>query len=79
MIGTGRWGKTLLQKFHFLGGLHLVYGHQNRDVLQPLNLRFAEDIDQLIEESDAVVVATPSGDARRSRRKGIAGEERFVS
>lgn len=60
MIGTGRWGKTLLQKFHFLGGLHLVYGHQNRDVLQPLNLRFAEDIDQLIEESDAVVVATPS-------------------
>ncbi len=60
MIGTGRWGKTLLQKFHHLGGLHLVYGHQNRDVLQPLDLRFAEDIDQLIDESDAVVVATPS-------------------
>ena len=60
MIGTGRWGKTLLHKFHHLGGVHLVYGHQNRDVLQQLNLRFAEDIDQLIEESDAVVVATPS-------------------
>ncbi len=60
MIGTGRWGKTLLQKFHHLGGLHLVYGHQNRDVLQPFNLRFAEDVDELIEESDAVVVATPS-------------------
>ncbi|MDE0299805.1 MAG: Gfo/Idh/MocA family oxidoreductase [Candidatus Poribacteria bacterium] len=60
MIGTGRWGKTVLQKFHHLGGLHLVYGHQNRDLLQPLNLRFTEDIDQLIEDSDAVVVATPS-------------------
>ncbi len=60
IIGTGRWGKTLLQKFHHLGGLHLVYGHQNRDALQPLNLRFAENVNQLIEESDAVVVATPS-------------------
>ena len=60
MIGTGRWGKTLLQKFHHLGGLHLVYGHQNRDELQSLNLRFADDIDLLIHESEAVVVATPS-------------------
>ena len=60
MIGTGRWGKTLLPKFHHLSGLHLVYGHQNRDVLQPLNLDFTEDIDQLIEESDAIIVATPS-------------------
>jgi predicted dehydrogenase len=29
-------------------------------VLEPLNLRFTEDIDALIKESDAVVVATPS-------------------
>lgn len=60
MIGTGRWGKVLLPKFHHLLGLHLVFGHKNRDVLQPLNLDFTEDIDRLIEESDAVVVATPS-------------------
>ncbi len=60
IIGTGRWGKVLLPKFHHLVGLHLVYGHQNRDVLEPLNLQFTEDIDRLIEESDAVVVATPS-------------------
>ena len=60
LIGTGNWGKILAQKFHQLGGLHLVYGHQNRDALEPLNLQFTEDINQLIEESDAVVVATPS-------------------
>ena len=60
MIGTGTWGKILIQKFHQLGGLHLVYGHQNREMLKPLNLRFTENIDALIEESDAVVVATPS-------------------
>ncbi|MCZ6678001.1 MAG: Gfo/Idh/MocA family oxidoreductase [Candidatus Poribacteria bacterium] len=60
MIGTGTWGKILVQKFHQLGGLHLVYGHQNRETLESLNLHFTEDIDALIEESDAVVVATPS-------------------
>ena len=51
IIGTGHWGKILVQKFHHLCGLHLVYGHQNRDVLAPLNLQFTEDIDALIEES----------------------------
>ena len=60
IIGTGNWGKILTQKFHQLGGLHRVYGHRNREVLEPLRLRFTEDIDALIEESDAVVVATPS-------------------
>ncbi|MBI1930882.1 Gfo/Idh/MocA family oxidoreductase [Candidatus Poribacteria bacterium] len=60
MIGTGNWGKILIQKFHQLGGLHLVYGHQNRALLEPLDLRFTEDIDELIEASDAVIVATPS-------------------
>ena len=60
MIGTGNWGKILIQKFHQLGGLHLVYGHQNRALLEPLHPRFTEDIDELIEESDAVIVATPS-------------------
>lgn len=59
MIGTGNWGKILIQKFHQLGGLHLVYGHQNREALAPLQLRFTEDIDALIQESDALVVATP--------------------
>ena len=68
MIGTGRWGKTLLQKFHHLGGLHLVCGHQNRDELQSLNLRFAEDLNLLIHESEAVVVGHSIGDPRRSRR-----------
>jgi len=60
LIGTGTWGKVLVQKFHQLGQLHLVYGHQNRDALAPLNLRFTEDIEALIAESDAVVVASPS-------------------
>lgn len=59
-IGSGRWGKILLSKFHALSGLHLVYGHQNREALQTdFGLEFTEDIDQLIAESDVVVVATP--------------------
>jgi len=59
-IGTGRWGKILITKFHALSGIHLAYGHQNREELQAeLGLTFTEDIDELIDSSDVVVVATP--------------------
>jgi len=59
VIGSGRWGQLLIRKFHDLGGVHLVYGHRNREVLEPLGIRFTEDLAQLIAQSDAVVVATP--------------------
>jgi predicted dehydrogenase len=40
--------------------VHLVYGHQNRDQIQrDLGVNFTEDIDELIDQSDAVVVAAP--------------------
>ena len=59
-IGTGRWGKILITKFHELSGIHLVYGHQNREELQAeLGLTFTENLDELIDSSDVVVVATP--------------------
>jgi len=59
-IGTGQWGKILIQKFHALSGIHLAYGHKNREELQSeLGLTFTEDVDELIDSSDVVVVATP--------------------
>lgn len=59
VIGSGKWGKKLIYKFHNLGGVHLVYGHQNRDLLAPQGIYFTEDINNLIKTSNAVVVATP--------------------
>jgi len=58
-VGTGQWGKVLIQKFHALSGVHLAYGHKNREELAELNLTFTEDVDELIDSSDVVVVATP--------------------
>jgi hypothetical protein len=60
VIGSGGWGKRVIPKFHKLSGIHLVYGHQNREQLQKeFGINFTEDIDELIEESDAVVIAAP--------------------
>lgn len=80
VIGSGRWGKNLVSKFHSLGTLHLVYGHQNREMLrQQCDARFTEDIDLLIEESDAVVVAAPPAVHYELSRKVLeAGRDLFV-
>jgi predicted dehydrogenase len=80
VIGSGRWGKNLVSKFHTLGVLHLVYGHQNREMLQErCNARFTEDIDRLIDESDAVVVAAPPAVHYELSRKVMeAGKDLFV-
>jgi len=56
-IGTGNWGSKLIRKFQSLCGIHLVYGHQNREKLQ--GVTFTEDIDELIDKSEAIIVATP--------------------
>lgn len=60
VIGSGRWGQVLIRKFHSLGGVYGVYGHRNRENLQGLGIPFFEDVASLIEESEAVVVATPA-------------------
>lgn len=60
VIGSGGWGNRVIRKFHGLCGIHLVYGHKNREQLQKdLGVKFTEDIDFLINQSDAVVVAAP--------------------
>jgi predicted dehydrogenase len=60
VIGSGRWGKNIVQKFHKLGVLHLVYGHQNRGMLkESCNAVFTEDMEELINSSDAVAIVTP--------------------
>lgn len=60
VIGSGGWGNRLIRKFHGLCDIHLVYGHKNRQQLQSeLGIKFTEDIGDLIEQSDAVAVATP--------------------
>lgn len=60
VIGSGGWGSRVIPKFHGLCGVHLVYGHKNREQLQEeLGIDFTEDIDDLIRQSDAVVVAAP--------------------
>jgi len=43
--------------FQSLCGVHLVYGHRDRHKLP--GITFTEDIDELVDKSDAVVVATP--------------------
>ena len=80
VIGSGRWGKNLISKFHSLGTLHLVYGHRNRDMLRrQCNARFSEDIDRIIEESDAVVVAAPPAVHYELGRKVLeAGKDLFM-
>ncbi len=79
-IGSGRWGKILLSKFHVLSGLHLVYGHQNREsLLADYGLQFTESIEQLISESDAVVVATPPATHFELIQQALeAGKDVFV-
>lgn len=60
VIGSGGWGRRVIPKFHNLCGVHLVYGHQNREELQiELGVAFTENIDELIGQSDTVVVAAP--------------------
>ena len=60
VIGSGGWGSRVIPKFHGLCGVHLVYGHKNREQLQKqLGVDFTENIDDLIDQSDAVVVAAP--------------------
>lgn len=60
VIGSGGWGNRVVRKLHGLCGVHLVYGHKNREQLQKdLGVNFTEDIDELIKQSDAVVVAAP--------------------
>lgn len=60
VIGSGGWGRRVIPKFHGLCGVHLVYGHKNREQLHSeLGVNFTEDIDGLIAQSDAVVVAAP--------------------
>lgn len=60
VIGSGGWGRRIIPKFHNLCGVHLVYGHKNREQLQrELGIDFTEDIDDLIDRSDAVVIAAP--------------------
>ena len=60
VIGSGGWGRRVIPKFHGLYGVHLVYGHKNREQLHSeLGVNFTEDIDDLIAQSDAVVVAAP--------------------
>lgn len=60
VIGSGGWGRRVIPKFHSLCGIHLAYGHKNREQLQSeLGINFTDDIDELIAQSDAVVVAAP--------------------
>ena len=60
VIGSGGWGSRVIPKFHDLCGVHLVYGHKNREQLQKEpGINFTENIDDLIDQSDAVVVAAP--------------------
>ncbi len=60
VIGSGGWGRRIIPKFHSLCGVHLIYGHKNREQLQKeLGVDFTENVDELIAESDAVVVAAP--------------------
>lgn len=60
VIGTGGWGRRLIPKFHNICGVHLAYGRSNREQLQEeLGIDFTEDIDELIDQSDAVVIAAP--------------------
>jgi predicted dehydrogenase len=60
VIGSGGWGNRVVRKLHDLCGVHLVYGHKNREQLQKdLGIKFTEDIDELINQSDAVVIAAP--------------------
>ena len=60
VIGSGGWGSRAIPKFHDLCGVHLVYGHKNREKLQKeLGVTFTEDIDDLIDQSDVVMVAAP--------------------
>jgi len=79
VIGSGRWGKTLIGKFHEVCGVHQVYGHQNREALADLGVEFTEDIDGLIAASDAVAVASPSETHYALARKVLtAGKDLFV-
>ncbi len=60
VIGSGGWGRRVIPKFHNLCGVHLAYGRSNREQLQgELGIDFTENIDELIDQSDAVVVAAP--------------------
>ncbi len=60
VIGSGGWGVRVVPKLCELCGVHLVYGHKNREKLQSeFGVKFTEDIDDLIDQSDAVVIAAP--------------------
>jgi len=61
IIGSGDWGSILIEKFESLltEGVHLVYGHQNIDYYHEEGIEFTEDIGKLMDESDAVVIASP--------------------
>ena len=60
VIGSGRWGQGLVKKFHHLCGVQGVYGHRNRETLQAeLGIPFVDDLEELIQDSEAVVVTTP--------------------
>ena len=80
VIGSGRWGKNIVQKFHALGVLHQVYGHKNREMLREIcGDVFTEDIDGLIGSSDAVAVATPPATHYELSVKVLeAGKDLFV-
>ncbi len=58
-VGTGIHGTHLIN--HFMGldaEVGLVYGHRNRDLIP--RCTFTESVDEVIQSSDAVVVATPA-------------------
>jgi predicted dehydrogenase len=80
IIGSGRWGQVLIKKFHSLCGVHGVYGHQHRESLQEsLGVRFVEDVDELIADSEAVVVATPAPTHYDVARRVLdAGKDLFL-
>lgn len=79
VIGSGRWGQVLIRKFHSLEGIYGVYGHRNRSALQALGIPFFEDLSRLIEDSEAIVVATPAPTHYAVARQVLeAGKDLFL-
>ena len=80
VIGSGGWGRRVIPKFHNLCGVHLVYGRSNREQLQKeLGVDFTEDIDELIAQSDAVVIASPPQTHYELGKKALsAGKDLWV-
>ena len=80
VIGSGGWGVRVIPKLHEICDVHLVYGHQNREKLQnEFGVNFTENIDELIEQSDAVVIASPPDTHYELSKKVLsAGKDLWV-